>query len=103
NQLVAEARRTLAWFTHPEPRAAGLGSARREALGSLDMGDHEAGERHRSRLDQLRQPPQASVQTIDKATQSGVRIAERRSEAGKPRSRAGSQDRLLEPARQPAE
>src|SRR4029077_14858588 len=45
---------------------------------------------------------QASVQTIDKAAQSGIRIAERRSEAGKARGRTGAEDRLLEPARNPA-
>src|ERR1700730_8242919 len=103
DQLVAEACRTLARLPGPEARAARLGGSRREALRRLDMSDHETGERHRTRREQVGQPAEAGVQAIDKATQSAILIAERRSEAAKPRGGAGSQDRLLEPACKPAE
>ena len=75
DQLVAEARGTLARLPGPEPLAAGLGGTRREPLGSLDMRYHEAGERHRTRLEQVGQSAEASVQPIDKAAQPGVFIA----------------------------
>src|ERR1700730_447487 len=103
DQLVAEACRTLARLPGPEARAARLGGSRREALRRLDMSDHETGERHRTGVEQIGQPAEAGLQAVDKPAQSGIRTAERRSEAGKARSGAGSQDRLLEPARKPAE
>src|ERR1700730_3035237 len=103
DQLVAEACRTLARLPGPEARAAGLGGTRCEALRRLDMSDHETGERHGARREQVGQPAEAGVQAIDKATQSGIRIAERRFAAGKARGGPGPEDRPLEPARQPAE
>jgi hypothetical protein len=39
------------------------------------MGYHEAGERHRTRLEQVEQSAEASFQPVDKAVQPGVFIA----------------------------
>ena len=61
DQLVAEARGTLARLPGPEPLAAGLGGTRREPLGSLDMGYHEAGKRHRTRLEQIGQSAETGI------------------------------------------
>src|SRR5262249_56975978 len=53
DQFVAEARGALARLAGPESLAAGLGRARRQPLGGLDMGGYEASKRHGTR----REPP----------------------------------------------
>src|SRR5215831_4077145 len=99
DQLVAEARGDLARLAGPEPLAAGLGRARRQPLSGLDMGYYEARERHGTRFEQLGQPAEAGIEAIDKATQFGVFIAQRRFETGEARSRTWPQDRLFKPTR----
>ncbi len=62
------------------------------------MGYYEARERHGTRVKQLGQPAEAGVEPIDKATHFGVSIAQRCSEAGKARGRAGPQNRHFKPS-----
>src|SRR6516165_10799214 len=95
---MAETRGALTRLAGPEPLVAGLGGTRREPLGSLDMGYHEAGERHGAGVEQVEQPAEAGIEPIDKPMQPDVLIAQRPSEPGKARGRARPEDLLLEPA-----
>src|SRR5215469_13085486 len=100
DQLVAEAGSALSRLSDPQPRAAGLCGARRETFGGLDMGYHEPGERYGAVIENLRQPAETGVKTIDKTLQAGVFIAECCSEPANARGRARPENRPLEPARQ---